>query len=114
MANPDHHHLPRHLPHDLEEYIPYQYDITKIPDCAYSNKQFYNISFCLQDEYYPVDTIKHELERNKPLVDRILSDITYQSADNTVDGLTKVEEQGYNYAHYYGNGAHKSYKDDFK
>lgn len=30
-----------------------------------------------------------------------------------MDGLTKVEEQGYNYAHYYGNGAQKSYKDDF-
>ena len=47
-------------------------------------------------------------------MDRILSDITYQSADNLVDGLTKLQEQGYNYAHYYGNGAHKSYKDDFK
>merc|ERR1719208_409329 len=87
--------------------------IHKIPDCAFSNKQYYNITFCLQDDYYPVDTIKHELERNKPLVDRILSDITYQSADNLVDGLTKIEEEGYNYAHYYGNGAHKSYKDDF-
>jgi hypothetical protein len=36
------------------------------------------------------ETIKHELERNRPLVDRLLSDITYQSADNLVDGLTKV------------------------
>ena len=60
------------------------------------------------------DTIKHELERNKPLVDRILSDITYQSADNLVDGLTKLEEEGYNYAHYYGHGAQQSYKADYK
>ena len=60
------------------------------------------------------DTIKHELERNKPLVDRILSDITYQSADNLVDGLTKLEEEGYNYAHYYGAGSQKTYKDDYK
>jgi hypothetical protein len=33
------------------------------------------------------DTIPHELERNKPLVDRILSDITYQSADSLVGAL---------------------------
>lgn len=47
-------------------------------------------------------------------MDRILSDITYQSADNLVDGLTKIEEEGYNYAHYYGAGSHKTYKDDYK
>ena len=35
-------------------------------------------------QHFLSDTIKHELERNKPLVDRILSDITYQSADNLV------------------------------
>ena len=64
--------------------------------------------------FYVSDTIKHELERNKPLVDRILSDITYQSADNLVDGLTKLEEEGYNYAHYYGAGSQKTYKDDYK
>ena len=63
---------------------------------------------------YVSDTIKHELERNKPLVDRILSDITYQSADNLVDGLTKLEEEGYNYAHYYGAGSQKTFKDDYK
>ena len=68
----------------------------------------------LEMYYYFRDTIKHELERNKPLVDRILSDITYQSADNLVDGLTKLEEEGYNYAHYYGAGSQKSYKDDYK
>ena len=73
-------------------------------------------SFSLQTSYLPYcsDTIKHELERNKPLVDRILSDITYQSADNLVDGLTKLEEEGYNYAHYYGHGAQQSYKADYK
>ena len=43
-----------------------------------------------------------------------MSDITYQSADNLVDGLTKIEEEGYNYAHYYGGGSHKTYKDDYK
>ena len=40
--------------HHLKEYIPYQYDISQIPDCAYANKQYYNITFCLQDDYYPV------------------------------------------------------------
>ena len=60
------------------------------------------------------DTIKHELERNKPLIDRILSDITYQSADNLVDGLTKVEEEGYTYSHYYGSQKHQTYADNYK
>ena len=54
------------------------------------------------------------MERNKPLVDRILSDITYQSADNLVDGLTKAEEEGYTYAHYYGSQKHQTYADDYQ
>ena len=57
--------------------------------------------------------MKHELERNKPLVDRILSDITYQSADNLVDGLTKPEEEGYNYKHYYGTKNIQTYAGDY-
>ena len=48
------HHLPHHPLHHLKEYIPYQYDISKIPECAFANKQYYNITFCLQDDYYPV------------------------------------------------------------
>ena len=54
------------------------------------------------------DTILHELDRNRPLVDRLLSDITYQSADNLVDGLTKLEEEGYTYEHYYGDKKYQS------
>jgi len=99
--------------HHLKPYHPYQYDINVIPECAITNKHFYNLTFCLQDDYYPVDTIKHELERNKPLIDRILSDITYQSADNLVDGLTKVEEEGYTYSHYYGSQQHQTYADNY-
>jgi len=30
-----------------------------------------------------------------------------------VDGLTKLAEEGYNYAHYYGAGSQKTYKDDY-
>ena len=48
-----------------------------------------------------------------PLVDRILSDITYQSADNLVDGLTKREEEGYNYQHYYGQKGVQAYAEDY-
>ena len=47
------------------------------------------------------DTIKYELERNRPIVDRLLSDISYQSADNLVDGLTKYQEERYTFEHYY-------------
>ena len=38
----------------LQEYIPYQYDATKIPECALTNQLYYNTTFCLQDDYYPV------------------------------------------------------------
>ena len=34
---------PHHLKHDL----------AKIPECAYTNKHYYNLTFCLQDDYYP-------------------------------------------------------------
>merc|ERR1711962_344195 len=108
-----HHPEPILTHHHLKEYHPYQYDISKIPECAYTNQIYYNLTFCLQDDYYPVDTIKHELERNKPLVDRILNDITYQSADNLVDGLTKAQEEGYTYQHYYGSSKHQVYGEDY-
>ena len=32
----------------------YKYSVNKIPDCAVTNKHFYNISFCLEDPYYPM------------------------------------------------------------
>ena len=48
------------------------------------------------------------------MVDRLLSDITYQSADNLVDALTKAEEEGYTYEHYYGNKKHQSYGPDYQ
>ena len=31
-----------------------------------------------------------------------------------MDGLTKVQEEGYSYDHYYGHSKHKNYKDDYK
>ena len=60
------------------------------------------------------ETILHELERNRPLVERLLSDITYQSADNLVDGLTKLEEEGYTYDHYYGKKKFQSFGPDYQ
>ena len=60
------------------------------------------------------ETIEYELARNKALVDRLLSDISYQSADNLVDGLTKIEEEGYNYEHYYGDKKYQQFGTDYK
>ena len=37
-----------------------------------------------------------------------------QSADNTVDGLSRLEEEGYTYTHYYGHGGHKTFSEDYK
>ena len=32
----------------------YHYDTRQIPECAYTNKHYYNLTFCLQDDYYPM------------------------------------------------------------
>jgi len=55
----------------------------------------------------------YELSRNVALVKRLLSDVSYQSADNLVDGLTKYEEEGYNYQHYYGTDKMLVYNEDY-
>jgi hypothetical protein len=36
----------------VQEYHPYQYDISRLPECAYANKHYYNITFCLQEDYF--------------------------------------------------------------
>ena len=43
------------------------------------------------------ETIQYELDRNMEMLSRLLSDISYQSADNLVDGLTKLQEENYNH-----------------
>nr|XP_040574366.1 LOW QUALITY PROTEIN: uncharacterized protein LOC121123311 [Lepeophtheirus salmonis] len=93
-------------------YTSYKYDYYKVPDCAYSNNHYYNITFCLQDDHYPIGTIKYELEKNRGLVEKFLTDITYQSADNLVDGLSKIEEEGYTYEHYFGNKKYQTYSNN--
>ena len=40
--------------HDAKHHDYYRYDVGQIPECAYTNKHYYNLTFCLQDDYYPV------------------------------------------------------------
>ena len=47
-------------------------------------------------------------------MEKLLSDITYQSADNLVDGLTRAYEEGYTYEHYYGKKKVQQYNQDYK
>ena len=54
------------------------------------------------------------MERNRPIVDRLLSDISYQSADNLVDGLTKYQEERYTFQHYYGQQHLKLYNKEYR
>jgi len=85
-----------------KRFHPYKYSVHRVPECAVTNKHFYNISFCLEDPYYPVATIKYELDRNREMISRLLSDISFQSADNLVDGLTRVEEEHYRQTQFSG------------
>ena len=43
-----------------------------------------------------------------------MSDISYQSADNLVDGLTKYQEERYTFQHYYGPQDLKLYNKEYK
>ena len=59
-------------------------------------------------------TIQSELERNQHLVERLLSDVSYQSADNLVDGLTKYQEERYTLQHYFGSKHMNVYNKDYE
>ena len=48
------------------------------------------------------------------IVDRLLSDISYQSADNLVDGLTKYQEENYNFRHYGTHNTHHHHHQYYK
>jgi hypothetical protein len=56
----------------------------------------------LEDHDYPLETILWAIHNAGPHVHQLLSDVTYQSADNLVTGLTRAEEEGYTYKHYFG------------
>ena len=58
--------------------------------------------------------IQLEIDRNLPMLDRILADIPNQSADSLVDGMMKEEEEHYSYEHYYGSQKHQVFAPVFR
>ena len=44
------------------------------------------VSHVINDNSISSDTIIHELKKNPELTNKLMSDVTYQSADNLVDG----------------------------
>lgn len=56
-------------------------------------------------EWIISDIIAWAVRQSGSFGQKLLADVTYQSADNLVDGLTKAEEEGYTHKHYYG-GTH--------
>lgn len=48
------------------------------------------------------ETIVWAIKEADHYAKKLLSDVTYQSADNLVTGLTRAEEEGYTYKHYFG------------
>ncbi|CAG7731018.1 unnamed protein product, partial [Allacma fusca] len=85
----------------------YHYDGHVIPECAHKNRYYYNLTFCLEDSHYPTETILWAIRQSGHYAEKLLSDVTYQSADNLVDGLTRAEEEGYTYQHYFGGSHHQ-------
>jgi len=58
------------------------------------------------------ETIEWAIRQSSHSAQRLLSDVTYQSADNLVDGLTRGEEEGYTYDHYFGSTHQKHHQLD--
>lgn len=67
------------------------------PKCAENS----TLSYCLDDIEYPVYEVKYAIDYD-PLVLKKYADVAKQSADDLVDGITKVQEEKFDYSFYNG------------
>lgn len=67
------------------------------PKCAENS----TLPWCLADEEYPSGDIKYAIDYD-PLVLKKYADVADQSADDLVDGVTKAQEEKFDYSFYNG------------
>jgi len=63
---------------------------------------FYTDSLCLGVKQYPMKEISRLLGANRRLSNDMIADVTEQSADDLIDGVSSNQELTYDYSHYYG------------
>jgi len=93
-------HKPAYPSHGYPAYpSTYDYCDAKVaPKCAEGS----DLPWCLADEEYPVHELKYAIEYD-PLVLKKYADVADQSADDLVDGITKEQEEAFDYSFYNGN-----------
>jgi len=64
---------------------------------------FYTDSLCLGVNQYPMSEISRLLGANRRLSNDMIADVSEQSADDLIDGVSSNQELTYDYSHYYGN-----------
>ncbi|EFX85727.1 hypothetical protein DAPPUDRAFT_98286 [Daphnia pulex] len=69
----------------------------KAPTCSKNG----TLTFCVKDPEYPGKEVKYAIDYD-PLVLKKYAEITDQSADNLVDGLTSLSEKHFDYSEYQG------------
>ncbi|XP_046456014.1 neurotrophin 1-like [Daphnia pulex] len=72
-------------------------DPRKAPKCSNNGTE----TFCLKDTEYPEKEVKYAIEYD-PLVLKKYADVADQSADNSVEGLTSLAEDHFDYSDYNG------------
>jgi len=79
-------------------YPAYKYcDPKAAPKCAENTTN----TVCLTDEEYPTYEIKYAIDYD-PLVLKKYADVADQSADDLVDGISKAQEEAFDYSFYNG------------
>lgn len=72
-------------------------DATVAPTCAQNS----TLNYCLDDEEYPQYEIKAYVHADIVFLKKY-ADVPSQSADDLVDGITKEQEEGFDYSYYTG------------
>jgi len=73
-------------------------DTTQGVDC-----DFYTDDLCLGVREYPRQDIVRLLGANRRISDDMIADVTLQSADELIDGVSSNQENTYDFNHYFGN-----------
>lgn len=59
-------------------------------------------TICLDSDFYPYDEIARSLATGSTVADTIFAEVPSQSADTLVDGVSSMQEETYDYTHYFG------------
>ena len=67
-----------------------------------SQCDYYTDDLCLEVDAYPISEIMSQIGANRRASSDLLADVSSQSADDLIDGVSSNQENTYTLAHYYG------------